>query len=208
LLDALAADFVGHGYDLKHLVRTIASSRAYDRSSLPAAGNEDDRRNFARYYPRRLPAEVLLDAIGTVAGRPEPFEGVPPRFRATQLPDEGSPSRFLETFGRPRRESVCECERSADPSLSQGLLLWNSADLQRMIRDEDARAARLAREASPDGEQVDRLYRLAYARPPTAEERDACLAHLARRRAERRLREGYEDLIWTLINTKEFLFNY
>lgn len=206
LLDALAADFVAHGYDLKRLVVTIASSRAYDRSSLPRAGNEGDHQNFARYSPRRLPAEVLLDAIGVLTGRPVVFDGVPAGFRAVQLPDDGFSSTFLDTFGRPRRESACECERSAEPSLSQGLLLLSSADLQRRLRDDHGRAARLAREPKPDTAKIDRLYRLAYSRPPTADELAACLAHLARRREHSR--ERYEDLIWALINTKEFLFNH
>jgi hypothetical protein len=208
LLDALAADFIAHGYDLKHLVRTLATSRAYDRSSFPLAGNARDRQNFARYYPRRLPAEVLLDAIGVMTGRPQHFDGLPPSLRATQLPDDGVASAFLETFGRPRRESACECERAAEPSLAQHLLLLNSPALQRSLSDDRGRAAGLARDGRPDADKVDALYRLALARPATAEERAVCLAHLNRKRAEDRLREGFEDLIWTLVNTKEFLFNH
>src|SRR5262249_35216960 len=117
LLDVLAADFVARGYDLKHLVRTIATSRAYDRSSLPNQWNARDRQTAARSAARRLPAEVLLDAIGTVTSTPETFNGVPRSLRAVQLPDEGFVSYFLQVFGRPQRESVCECERTAEANL-------------------------------------------------------------------------------------------
>ena len=209
LLDALAADFVAHGYDLKHLVRTIATSRAYDRSSLPNEWNRDDRQNFARAYPRRLPAEVLLDAIGAVSGAPVTFNGLPKSLRAVELPDEATDTsdKFLEVFGRPNRASVCECERIAEANLSQGLHLLNSAELQETLHAPSGRAARWANDPRPDVEKVDELYQRAYSRPPTSEERAVCLSHLARRRANGKLREGYEDLIWTLVNTKEFMFN-
>jgi hypothetical protein len=208
LLDALAGDFVGHGFDLKHLVRTIATSRAYDRSSLPGASDPGDRQNYARFAPRRLPAEVLLDAIGTVTGVRESFAGLPRAFRATQLPDDGFTSPFLEVFGRPRRESVCECERRAEANLAQGLLLLNSAAIQRMLEAGGGRIDRWMTDPRPDAAMVEELYRLCYSRGPTDEERNVCLGHLARCRTEGRPRQAYEDLVWTLINTKEFLFNH
>ncbi|SIO15558.1 Protein of unknown function [Singulisphaera sp. GP187] len=207
LLDFLAADFVRHGHDLKQLLRLMATSRAYDRSSLPTPGNERDRQNYARYAPRRLPAEVLLDAIGTVTGSPDPFEGLPRNFRATQLPDDGYASALLETFGRPKRESVCECERVTDPSLSQSLLLLNSPTLQRQLSADEGRAALLANDPRPDRAKIASLYRVALSRPPSDAEQAVCLAHINRLRPEGRVRQAYEDLIWTLINTKEFLFN-
>jgi hypothetical protein len=208
LLDALAHDFIEHGYDLKHLVRTFASSRAYERSSAPIPGNEADRQNLARFPARRLPAEVLLDAIDTVTGTSESFAGLPRGFRAVQLPDEGfdTPSRFLDVFGRPRRESVCDCERSSEPSLGQGLYLLNSTELERKVSHPEGRAARWAAQRREDGEIVEELYRLALSRPPSAEERSVCLEHLRKRRSEAAIRKGIEDLIWTLINTKEFSF--
>lgn len=207
LLDFLAADFIRHDYDLKQLLRLMATSRAYDRSSLPVPENERDRQNFARYAPRRLPAEVLLDAIGTVTGSPEVFAGLPRGFRATQLPDDGFASTLLETFGRPKRESVCECERSTEPSLSQSLLLLNSPALQRQLSADAGRAALLANDPRPDRDKVTLLYRVALSRVPSDAEQAVCLAHLDRLRSEGRVRQAYEDLIWTLINTKEFLFN-
>jgi len=206
LLDSLADDFVRNGYDLKRLVRTIATSRAYDRSSQPNESNAVDRRNFARFYPRRLPAEVLLDAIDAVAGSREKFNGLPATFRATELPDDGFASYFLDVFGRPKRESVCECERSAEANLSQTLHLLNSDDVQGKLTSDAGRAARLAADPRSDAAKVEELYRLALARRPTDDERGECLAFLHRRRAGGKLRQGFEDLIWTLINTKEFLF--
>jgi hypothetical protein len=206
LLDALAGSFVTSGYDLKALVRLIATSKAYDRSSLPNATNERDRRNFARFYAKRLPAEVLLDALNLVAGVREPFDGLPQSFRATQLPDDGYDSEFLTVFGRPKRESVCECERSSEANLSQTLHLLNSSDLQMKLGHGTGRASKWMSDTRPDAEKVDELYRVALARPPTADEREVCLAHLEKRRGEKKLRQGYEDLIWAIVNSKEFLF--
>ncbi len=209
LLDALANDFVKHGYDLKRLVRLIATSRAYDRSSLPNEWNLSDRQNFARFYPRRLPAEVLLDALCAATGVGESYNGLPKSFRATQLPDEAidAAGQFLEVFGRPKRESVCECERSTEATLSQSLHLLNSGEIERKVEAKEGRAARWAADSRPDAEKVEEMYRVCYARRPTDEEREVCLRHIVRRRGEGKLKQGYEDLLWTLINTKEFLFN-
>ena len=207
LLDALADDFIRNGYDLKRLVRSIATSRAYDRSSVPLPSNEADRRNFARFAARRLPAEVLLDAIGVLTGSPENFIDLPEGARATQLPDDGFGSYFLDVFGRPKRENVCECERSSEANLAQSLHLLNSDEIQARLTPDSARAAKLATDPRSDAEKVEELYRLAFARRPTDAERGECVAFLTRRASANSIRSGYEDLIWTLINTKEFLFN-
>lgn len=208
LLDALADDFIAHGYDLKRLVRTIATSRTYDRSSEPNAWNAADRQALSRFAPRRLPAELLLDAIDVVTGHSESFPGLPRNLRAVQLPDEAfdSPGKFLDLFGRPKRESVCECERSAEASLPQSLHLLNSLEIERKIASPEGRASRLTADPRPDAEKIIDLYRIALSRPPTADEQAVCLAHLARKHGEGKLRQGFEDLIWTLINTKEFAF--
>ena len=207
LLDALADDFIAHGFDIKRLVRVLATSRAYDRSSLPNESNAIDRRNFARYYARRLPAEVMLDAVNSLAGTREAFAGLPAGFRATQLPDDGFDSAFLDIFGRPKRESVCECERSAEANLSQTLLLLNSAELQGKLTSASGRASKYAVDPRTNAEKVEELYRVAFARAPLSDESDACVELLERRNADKKLKQGYEDLIWALINTKEFLFN-
>ena len=208
LLDMLAADFVASGYDLKALARRLATSRAYGRSSLPTPENAEDRRNDARFYARRLPAEVLFDAINHVTGTTPDLPGLPPGFRAVQLPDESGGTDFLKVFGRPERTSVCECERVSEANLAQRLHLLNSDEVETKVVD--GRAAKLAdpeADPRPDPEKVEELYRLAFARRPTAEERDACLRHLSRARERGNLKAGYEDLIWTLINANEFLFN-
>ena len=209
LLDALAADFIASGYDLKHLVRLITTSRAYSLSSLPNEFNAGDHQNHARFYPRRMPAEVLLDALGSVTLSPESFAGVPKGFRASQLPNESFASYFLDVFGRPKRESVCECERTSEANLSQRLHLLNSSEIESKLSSATGRAAGWASEkdARPDGEKIVELYRLTVGRKPTDDEREVCLAHLAKKREAKSLRQGYEDLIWTLLNAKEFLFN-
>ncbi len=208
LLDALADDFIRHGFDLKRLVRLLATSRAYERSSEPNRWNTLDRQAYSRFLPRRLPAEVLLDAIDTVTGSSEMFAGLPRGTRAVQLPDDGfdTPGRFLSVFGRPKRESVCECERNSEASLTQSLHLLNSPEIERKISASDGRAARWVVDPRPDAEKIDELYRIALARLPTVEERGACLEHLAYRRCEGRLKQGYEDWIWSVINLKEFSF--
>ena len=209
LLDQLAADFRAHGFDLKWLIRTITTSATYARSSLPHPLNSPESGHFARQVPRRLPAEVLLDAIDTVTGFTERFDGVPTGTRATQLPDDGFASPWLDAFGRPARRTACECERTTDPSLAQALFLLNSTELETRICHPDGRAARYARDqARPDGDQIDELYRIALARPPTPEERGRALAYLDQQRQKGQIRAGFEDLIWSLINTKEFLFNH
>lgn len=208
LLDALADDFARHGFDVKRLVRTLATSRAYGRSSLPNEENARDRSGFSRFTPRRLPAELLLDAINTVCGTTEVFEGLPSGTRAAQLPDDGfdTPGRFLATFGRPKRATVCECERVEEPSLSQSLHLLNSSEVEHKVADPFGRASRWSAEARPDSNRVEELYRVACSRAPTRDETASCLDHLARRRQEKCLQKGYEDLIWAVINTKEFGF--
>ncbi len=206
LLDALADEFVRSGFDLKHLIRLIATSQAYGRSSAPNEWNGLDRQNFARFYARRLPAEVLIDAIDAVTGAHEDYAGMPAGYRAVQLPDEGFGSYFLEVFGRPKRESVCECERTAEPSLAQRLHLLNSDEIEGKVGG--ARAEEFAKSPPErDPEQITRLYQLCFSRAPSDAERDACLAHLAKGRAHNTPKNAYEDLIWTLINSNEFLFN-
>ena len=208
LLDALADDFARGGFDLKRLARSLATSQAYGRSSLPNSWNARDRSGFSRFTPRRLPAEVLLDAINALCGVTEDFEGLPAGTRATQLLDDGfdTPGRFLATFGRPRRATVCECERALEPSLPQSLHLLNSVEIEHKVSSPDGRAARWASEPRPDLERVEELYLLAFSRHPTTDERAACLNHLASRREQNRLRQGFEDLIWAVVNTKEFGF--
>jgi hypothetical protein len=207
LLDALAKDFIEHKFDIKQLVRTIATSQVYQLSADPNDWNRDDKQNFSRYYPKRLNAEVLLDAIDQVTGTPSSFGPVPVGTRAVQLPDNGFNSYFLTVFGKPESSSACECERSSEANLAQSLHLLNSGEIQGKLTNGSGRAAQLAadkgREHLP---KLRELYLLALAREPSPEEVGIAIAHLQKNAQEPQ--RGYEDIIWALINTKEFLFNH
>jgi hypothetical protein len=209
LLDALAKDLVDHRYSLKHLVRTIVKSRAYGLSAEPNQWNQHDKQNYARYYPRRMSAEVLFDAVNQVTDSPASFSGLPadrhaPR-RAIMLPDESFPSYFLDVFGRPQRASACECERVSEANLAQSLHLLNSDEIQGKVSRPGGRADSLAKDPRPEPEKVDELFLWAFARKPTPAQRDLALAHVARHAANKKV--AYENILWALLNTKEFLFN-
>jgi hypothetical protein len=211
LLDALATLFVQSGFDLQELVKTICKSNTYQLSAEPNEYNGDDRQNFSRYYPRRLPAEVLLDAIDNLFGQPTRFAGMPSGTHAVQLPDSGFDSFFLTAFGRPQAVSACECERTTDVSLVQSLHLTNSDALHRQLSADGGRAARLASDASRGtDEKIRELYLTAFAREPKADERDCINSYVGAAKPDDAAvtRAAYEDTIWALVNTKEFLFNH
>ncbi len=205
LLDALAAEFIQSGYDLKHLIRIIASSRVYGLSSIPNEYNARDKQNFARHYPRRIGAEPLLDAIAQVTGVPTEFAGLPKGTRAIDLPDESVASSFLDTFGRPKRDTACECERVGEASLGQSLMLLNSQDVQSKLAAATGRAGALALDKGPDEPKIEDLFWSAFGRPPSSTETASALTHL-KAHAEKR-REAFEDILWALVNAKEFQFN-
>jgi len=212
LLDALATHFVKSGYDLRDLVTTICKSSTYQLSAEPNKYNADDRQNFSRFYPRRLQAEVLLDAVDTLVGQPTKFAGLPAGTRAVDLPDSGFDSYFLTAFGRPQAVSACECERSGDASLAQSLHLINSDSLYKQLSGDTGRAARLASETKVDvNDKVRALYLTAFARTPKDDERQRVTVYLNKAAGQAdaaKLRAKYEDVIWALVNTKEFLFNH
>ena len=205
LLDGLAADFVQSGYDLKHLIRTIATSRTYGLSSLPNESNAKDKQSFARHYPKRMGAEVLLDAISQVTGVPTAFGGLPAGTRAIELPDESVASTFLDTFGRPKRDTPCECERVTDASLGQSLMLLNSGEVQGKLSAQGGRAEALAKDTRPDAQKIEDLFWTAFGRGPSATETASALHHLTAHADKKR--EAFEDIIWALVNAKEFQFN-
>ncbi|MCZ6793749.1 MAG: DUF1549 and DUF1553 domain-containing protein [Planctomycetota bacterium] len=207
LLDALAKNFVDSGYDLKSLIRTICRSVTYQLSAIPNDHNAKDKQSFSRYYPKRLNAEVLYDALHTVTGARTSFSGLPPGTRAVEIPDSGVNNYFLTVFGRPMAESSCECERSGDASLAQSLHLLNSKEVLGKISAGDGRAAKLAAEKErSDEDKLRELYFRVYSRPPVAEEVKIALAHLQKDSGKKKA--AWEDIIWALLNTKEFLFNH
>ncbi len=205
LLDALAQDLIKHKFDLKNLIRTIMVSTSYQLSSDPIPENVHDQQNYARAYPRRLLAEVMLDAINQVTGTTENFTGLPKETRAIQLPDESVGSYFLDVFGRPTRETPCECERPREANLAQALHLLNSTDVQRKVNAADGRLARLLKEKKEDAALVEDLYMWSLSRPPRPEDLKKALAYV-NEQPDRKA--AYEDLLWALLNTKEFLFNH
>jgi hypothetical protein len=206
LLNDLAQHFVASGFDLKELVRTITKSSTYQLSSLPNEDNVKDRQNFSRYYPKRLGAEVLYDAFHQVTGTSQPYSGLPSGTRAIQLPDPGSGPYFLKVFGQPQADTACECERSQEANLAQSLHLLNSSEVQDKISSATGRAAGLAADKRPHEEKIRELYRWVYAREPKHDEMAVALTHLAKHTKDPK--PAYEDIVWALINTKEFLFNH
>jgi Protein of unknown function (DUF1553)/Protein of unknown function (DUF1549) len=203
LLDALARDFVAHKFDIKHLVRAIMTSRTYQLSAAPTSENEKDRQNYARYFPRRLPAEVLSDAMDTATGSPERFNGFPVGTRAIDLPDEAINSYFLDVFGRSQRETACECERSKAPNLAQVLHLMNSPETQNKIAN--GRVGRLIKDKKTDEEIARELFLWSFSRMPRSDELESVLGYV---RSAKDRKSAIEDVLWSLLSSKEFLFNH
>lgn len=205
LLDALARDFAEHGFDAKHLLRTICNSRVYQLEMEVAPERDKDGALFTHRVPRRMPAEVLLDAINQVTGFAESFPGSPAGTRAISLPDPTVPSSFLAIFGRPLRNNPCECARKLSPDLLQALHLINNGDLQVRIAHAQGRVARLLAANRAPGEAAEELYLAAFARRPTEAELQTVTELVA---ASPSPQEGWEDVLWTLINSPEFAFNH
>ncbi len=223
LFDALAKDFVAKKYDVKHLIRTIMNSAAYQRSSKPLPENEADDRFYSRYLIRRLPAEVVLDAYSQVTGVPTPFTQIqvgssggtaetknyPLGTRALQLPDSLIVSRFLDAFGRPERGQTCSCERQQDSSVGQALHLNNGQTLNDKLRDKKARVEQWVLEKIDDETAIRRTFLLGLCREPTASELKKFKELMVEAAADGATtrREMFEDLVWAVLTGREFLFN-
>ena len=219
LFDALAKTFIDSGYDLKALVRVITQSHTYQLSSEPNEHNMVDRQAFSHFYPKRMTAEVLLDSIDMVTGSKTDFADLPPGTRAVSLPDNSynKASPFLKVFGRPEGASVCECERVQSASLAQSLHLMNASDVKAKLTASGGRAELLTKAEVSEPKRIRELYLAAFAREPDAEEIRIAESHLLQPRtdaagkpldSQRAKRNGYEDLLWALLNTKEFLYNH
>ncbi|MEZ6066879.1 MAG: DUF1549 and DUF1553 domain-containing protein [Planctomycetaceae bacterium] len=205
LLDKLSQHFIASGFDMKDLIRTICRSSTYQLSSLPNDHNLRDKQNFSRYYPKRLKAEVLYDAFHQVTETSENFNGLPPGTRAVQMPDASVAPYFLKVFGQPAGDTACECERSQEANLAQSLHLLNSQEVQNKIARGRAKALAADKER-PHQEKIQELYRWVYAREPQSDEMTVALAHIEKHAEKPEV--AYEDIVWALINTKEFLFNH
>lgn len=204
LLDALSQRFIASKFDLKDLVRTICKSSVYQLSSEPTEFNAGDRQSFSSFYPRRFSAEVLYDAINHVLDVPAGFDGVPLGTTAVQLPDNGFNNYFLQVFGKPEAASACECERSPEANLAQSLHLLNSTDVQGRLQGGNGLAARLARDSDRELDaKIDEAYLRAFARYPTEKERQLVSSHVE---AAVNAQQAWEDVLWAMLNAKEFQF--
>lgn len=224
LFDYLAKGFVEHGYDVKHLVRQIMNSAAYQRSSKKVAGNEPDNRYYSRYLVRRLSGEVILDCLSQVTASPTVFNQVytgveggtaatsnyPLGTRAMQLPDSRVASKFLDAFGRPDRTATCSCERQQDATVGQALMLNNGQILNDKLRSKTSRVNEWLIAKLSSEEMVKRVFMLSLCRPPTSEELKKCLAILKDAPGDKieSRREAIEDLFWGVLTTREFMFNH
>lgn len=217
LLEALSKYFIESGFDMKQLVRAMCQSRVYQLSSTPNKYNGVDKLSYSRYYARRLSAETLYDSVSALLDTPGQFEGMPVGIKAVQLPDNSfnASSYFLSVFGRPDSTSACECERSQEASLAQALHLLNSKDIQEKLASEAGRPAALAKGAATDDEKLRDLYLLAFSREATSEEIALAKSHIEKKiaavaadKSAAAKRAAYEDIVWALLNTKEFLFNH
>lgn len=216
LFAALSNDFVKSGYDVKRLIRTIMNSGVYQLSADANAANQMDTRYYSRYFVKRLPAEVLLDVMSQVTGVPTRFGGYPVGTRALQLPDVQVQSQFLSSFGRPKR-IICDAgERSSEPNIAQALHVINGETLNKKLSDANGYAALAVKLGLSDSRILDHLFLSAFSRYPTESEKQPMLEMLTKARAttgspEVRIeahRHALEDMMWAMLTSKEFLFNY
>lgn len=219
LLDALAKHFIESDFDLKAVIRVITQSQTYQLSAMPNEHNAVDRQNFSHFYPKRLQAEVLLDSIDMLTGAKTDFADLPAGTRAISLPDNSynRAAPFLKVFGRPEGASVCECERVQSSSLAQSLHLMNSAEVKGKLAFAGGRADRLSKSEVPVAETIREIYFAAFNREPTGEELSIAEEHIVKERLDAAgkpiapavaKKQAYEDLLWAILSTKEFLYNH
>jgi hypothetical protein len=209
LLRFLADDFLSpaHRFDIKHAIRQMVTSQVYQLSSQPTPDNEHDRQNYARFYARRMIAEVFLDSVNQAIGVRDRFSGIGTSARAVDLPHENFGSYFLDAFDRPKRVTACECERSPGATLAQVLLLSNSDEIENKLASNDGKIGKFfaEKERRPLKDLVEELYLSSLSRLPSSDEFTAATKYLD---GESDKRLALEDLLWTLLNSKEFMFNH
>ncbi len=201
----LNQEFVASGFNLKHVMRLILNSRAYQLSSETLASNRNDRRFYSHYFARRLPAEVMLDAVSQISGVPEEFAGYPIGVRAMQVPDPSTASYFLSLFGRSDRVTACACERNGEVTLPQLLHMQNGDWIGNKLKSERSAVRSLTQKHSDNAELTAAVFLTTLSRLPTAAEQEVVLRLLTE--AESRDAAAV-DLFWSLLNTKEFAFNH
>ena len=223
LLVAASQHLIDRGFDLKSLMRTILQSHTYQRSSVPLDGNRSEQRFYSRYYPKRLMAEVLLDAVSQVTDVPTAFTHIgfpggdrqetkeyPLGTRAIQLHDSAVESYFLKTFGRNSRAITCECERSDEPSMVQVLHVANGDTINGKLKEKENRVSRLLAAGHSNADLTDEIFLQTLSRFPIDEEKTRVVELLSQvpgeDAAEKRL--VVEDIFWSLLSTREFLFNH
>ncbi|HJQ82255.1 MAG TPA: DUF1553 domain-containing protein, partial [Lacipirellulaceae bacterium] len=220
LLAAASKYLADNDYDLKALMRVILQSAAYQRSSVPHDTSRDDNRNFAQYYPRRLMAEVALDAISQVTASPTEFKQIEypgadfeeTKFyakgtRALQLYDSAVVSQFLRTFGRHQRVITCQCERSNEPSLVQALHISNGETIMKKLAATDGKVESFLTSGLPNYRVIEELYLSALSRYPTDRELAELLSVMNEAPQDQR-RAVVEDAFWAVLSSREFLFNH
>jgi hypothetical protein len=205
LLDALARDFSKNKFAMKHLVKTIMKSRTYQLSAQPNDSNKDDNKYFSHAVTKLLTAEQLLDAICDFTAVPEKYAGLPAGTRAIQLPDGEVNHPFLKTFGQPARELACECERESDGNLAQALQLINGPTVNEKVRNASNRLGTLLASKMTEEQILSDLFFAALARAPFDDEKTIALGHLAKGTDKRK---AWEDVLWAVLNTREFLFRH
>lgn len=206
LLAWLTQDFIAHGYNLKQLMKTLMQSRVYQLSSKANESNLADTKNFSRSYKRRLSAEVLADAVNDVLGATDSFEGMPKGSRAVQTWNHKLDSDFLDAFGRPNASQECPCERDRKSSVVQALHLMNAQSFQDKLANETNRPVKLKDSKLTEPQVVREIYLAAYNRTPRAEEMQSALRYFSSPGVTRQT--AIEDLVWSLVNSAEFVFNH
>ena len=206
LLNMLADRFIENGFDVKKITKFILTSRVYQLSSDVNQSNELDEQNFSHARWKAMSAEVLLDAISQATGISESFNGWPEGYRAIQVWDNRMPNYFFRIFGKPRRVSVCECERGTEPSIAQALHLMNAPETMSKLRSRFGAVRRLVESNLSESEIVDELYLSTLSRFPTTDERELMVGVFDDPASSRQT--AVEDILWTLINTREFVFNH
>ncbi len=203
LMDALSKHFVDSGFNPKQLIRAIMVSRLYQLDSQPTVNNQADLRFYSHYFVKRISAEPLLDAIDQVTDSRTKHNNLPLGTRAIELPDAEYPNYFLNTFAKPRRVSVCECERAPDENLTQALHTLNGDTLASKLSDKKGRIAKLIAAKTGGDDIINELYLAALCRAPRPEELTAAQEIVSQAASPQ---EGYEDVLWALMNSKYFLF--